>query len=692
MSTAGAEGGDGAGADRRYRSEAARAAPPSKNDPAAGREGLHAFRSDFDNLKLRKLRVGRSSEGPKGPEEMRGFTLSIKSKLTLILALLSAPIAVVGWFWASAAIEELGDAERARAGLERMGPVWREVARQSARGLDDSWDERLGQAGAALGAVAEGEARALVDLEWLTDPGRATAQRLDAGRRLLGDVAARYGVAVQKDPEAAYLAGIIADALPDLVGRAQTAGAPSLAGAGREVDRLRLLEGAGGFELVSERLGEEILRGVRELPGPARGRLADGLRALSAASYEFHAAIRAFGRAETAPSERMRRAVAQSYDQVVAAADALWRAAAERLDARLGEIHDAALQKLGLSAAALVAILFGAIIWSRALSNAILKRIAKLEKRIRLLAKSDVEGAIPERDGRDEVARIAEAVETLRARIVERMNEMRDLEDARDFADAANKAKSEFLANMSHELRTPLNAIIGFSELMCLEAFGAIENERYAGYVKDIHDSAKHLLDLVNDVLDIAKIDARSCDFEFDALEADQVLEDALGMLRPLVAKAELTASIEIAPDTPKIWGDARSVQQIVLNLLSNAIKFTPEGGSITLIAAPWTLPDSSARGVRLAVRDTGPGIAPEDLAKLGSPFQRLSGPHVAKKEGAGLGLAISRSLSQAMGGGLGFESAVGVGTTAFAVLPAYAAGMERLADDADAIDGESAA
>ncbi len=244
-------------------------------------------------------------------------------------------------------------------------------------------------------------------------------------------------------------------------------------------------------------------------------------------------------------------------------------------------------------------------------------------------------------------------------------------------AEGANKAKSEFLANMSHELRTPLNAINGFSEIMVGEMFGPLGDRRYKEYVKDIHQSGEHLLALINDILDMSKIEAGKMNLRFEPVSIDTLVEDSVRLVRNRADSAGL--HIEVAlPPLPEIDADYRAIKQVLLNLLSNAVKFTPRGGKITVRAE--TRIDAFGQRVRISVRDTGIGIAKDDLARLARPFEQVESQHAKTQQGTGLGLALSKSLLEMHGGVLELESQPGQGTTASFVIPMRQPGM--LAED----------
>jgi len=236
--------------------------------------------------------------------------------------------------------------------------------------------------------------------------------------------------------------------------------------------------------------------------------------------------------------------------------------------------------------------------------------------------------------------------------------------DEKTRAEEANQAKSSFLANMSHELRTPLNAIIGFSEIMKSEMFGPIGGDKYRDYCKDIHQSGQYLLDVINDILDMSKIEAGRIRLDFEQVRLGRFLHDAM---RVVAARAD-DKQIELMPDIEKgirVRADQRLLKQIVLNLLSNAVKFTPEGGRITVRAR------ASQNFVRIAIVDTGIGIPREALAKLGRPFEQVESQFTKSHQGSGLGLAIARSLTELHGGTLRIRSTPGRGTLVLLRLPA---------------------
>ena len=234
-------------------------------------------------------------------------------------------------------------------------------------------------------------------------------------------------------------------------------------------------------------------------------------------------------------------------------------------------------------------------------------------------------------------------------------------------AEAANRAKSEFLANMSHELRTPLNAINGFSEIMVGEMFGALGDARYKEYAKDILSSGQHLLALINDILDMSKIEAGKMSLRFEPVALDEVVDDAIRLVRNRAETVGLSIAIEL-PDLPDIEADYRAIKQVLLNLLSNAVKFTPRGGQILVKAEMRS--DPFGERVRVTVRDTGIGISAEDLARLARPFEQIESQHAKTQQGTGLGLALTKSLVELHGGALDLHSAPGEGTTVTFSIP----------------------
>jgi signal transduction histidine kinase len=260
----------------------------------------------------------------------------------------------------------------------------------------------------------------------------------------------------------------------------------------------------------------------------------------------------------------------------------------------------------------------------------------------------------------------------LRAHIAELETTQRRLEEtsqsltvARDAAYAANRSKSAFLAAMSHELRTPLNAVIGFSEMMETEAFGPLGNKKYREYAGDIHASGAHLLALINDILDLSRIDAGEGALDEGDVDLADVVAQSLRMVAGQAEAAGLALKSEIAPGLPLFRADKRRLKQTLINLLGNAIKFTAAKGSITVLA--W----AQDGGAAVCVADTGIGIAAKDIPRALERFGQVDSTLARKYEGTGLGLPLAKHFMEMHGGTLALESQPGIGTTVTVTLPA---------------------
>ena len=272
-----------------------------------------------------------------------------------------------------------------------------------------------------------------------------------------------------------------------------------------------------------------------------------------------------------------------------------------------------------------------------------------------------------------EMVNLLQTFATQSALAIQNAKLFREIADKGRQLEAASRHKSEFLANMSHELRTPLNAILGFSEVLAERMFGEV-NAKQAEYLQDILSSGRHLLSLINDILDLSKVEAGRLELELGRFHLPTALDNALTLVRERATRHGITLTQSVDEGVGDIVGDERKVKQILLNLLSNAVKFTPEGGRVGVTTM------AGADGITIAVSDTGIGIAPQDQAAIFEEFRQVGREDARKQEGTGLGLTLAKKFVELHGGRIWVESQVGQGSTFSFTLPV------RL-DESDASD-----
>ena len=293
-----------------------------------------------------------------------------------------------------------------------------------------------------------------------------------------------------------------------------------------------------------------------------------------------------------------------------------------------------------------------ALILGFALSWSLVGPIQRIETRLSGIASGDFSAHV-DVTNRDELG-------TLAANVNQMNDELRRLYGE---LETTSRHKSEFLANMSHELRTPLNAILGFSQVLRAQMFGPV-NAKQAEYLDDMLASGQHLLSLINDVLDLSRVEAGQVELEITPFSLREALESGVVMVRERAVEGGVKVELAADPQVDVVEGDERRIRQVIFNLLSNAVKFTPSGGAVDVTAA-------RADGeIRISVADTGPGIAPEDRERIFEKFQQGEAA-VAQREGTGLGLALSKRLVELHGGRIWVDSEVGKGSTFVFTLPA---------------------
>ena len=427
------------------------------------------------------------------------------------------------------------------------------------------------------------------------------------------------------------------------------------------------------FEEVRHRLGESS-----ELESTERAEAA--IRALP----EFLEKTRKiFLATSTSPSEKERARLEDHHDEwleirpsLSVFTEAVRERVREKAQASYAELKRLERILSTMADAALVGGLLSLALTWYLLLFVIAKPVTQLVTSMRRIATGDISASVPSLEHSTELGDMARAVQVFKEKSIEnqRLHDQEarrstELARARDEAQAANRTKSEFLANMSHELRTPLNAIIGFSEVMKAQIYGPMGDTRYADYAGDIHNSGQHLLEIINDILDIAKVEAGKLELRLDSVDVRQLFSACERIMANKAAAAGVTLIVKPVDSVSEVVADEIRLRQILLNLLSNSVKFTPRGGFVTLMA------ERGPDGTRdFKVVDSGIGMSEDELAVAMEPFRQIDSTLSRKYEGTGLGLPLTKALIELHGGTFVLASKSGSGTTAIVRLPDPAA------------------
>jgi signal transduction histidine kinase len=353
--------------------------------------------------------------------------------------------------------------------------------------------------------------------------------------------------------------------------------------------------------------------------------------------------------------------------------------------ADLRQFNDEIASYIFLASVITFVLLLLAMILSWGLQRLISNPILRLSQTMQRVAGERDYRVRVAKQGNDEIGTLIDCFHDMLSRIE---HHEASLTHARLEAESASQAKSAFLATMSHELRTPLNAILGFSEIMMMESFGPLGSPNYRDYSRDIYDSGTHLLRVINDVLDLSKVEAGRLELSRTDIDVDDTIEMALRFFRERSKKAGLTLAAQIEPGLSTIYADERILRQCILNLVSNAIKFTPAGGTIIVSVRS----DADDTLTVVSVADNGIGIAEADLPKVLAPFGQADNAYTRRHDGTGLGLPLVKSFTELHGGRFEIKSAVGVGTTVTISFPPRQAPADADAGDPSTLSKVAAA